>query len=144
MDEVLKNFENMKRKEEEQDIKCIDKILDVNLPSPIAQTKIYYRNNWKCNIKRRTWSWILEISIYKLFLLIHTTAKKYLLLFSMQYKMENWWKIIWSGKNWTKRIRKRFYEDKLFKEGDKEPCSSRIEEAEGRENLYKLPLKWKS
>ena len=53
MEEVLKNFENMKRKEEE--IKNIDKILDVNLPSPIAQTKIYYRNSWKCNIKRRIW-----------------------------------------------------------------------------------------
>ena len=67
MEEVLKNFENMKRKKEEQEIKSIDKILDVNLLSPIAQTKIYYRNSWKCNIKRRIWSWILEISIYKLF-----------------------------------------------------------------------------
>ena len=68
MEEVLKNFDNMKRKEEEeQDIKSIDKILDVNLPSPIAQTKIYYRNSWKCNIKIRIRPWILEISIYKLF-----------------------------------------------------------------------------
>ena len=50
MEKVLKNFENMKRKEEEQDIKNIDKILDVNQPSPITQTKIYYRNSWKCNI----------------------------------------------------------------------------------------------
>ena len=67
MKEVLKNFENMKRMEEEQDIKNINKILNVNLPSPIAQTKIYYRNSWKCNIKRRIWSWILEISIYNFF-----------------------------------------------------------------------------
>ena len=52
MEEVLKNFENMKKMEEEQDIKNIDKILDVNLPSSIAQTKIYYRNSWKCNIKK--------------------------------------------------------------------------------------------
>ena len=75
MEEVLKNFENMKRKEEEQDIKYIDKILDVNLLIPIAQTKIYYRNSWKCNIKRRIWSWILEISIYNFFW-IHTTVKQ--------------------------------------------------------------------
>ena len=74
MKEVLKNFENMKIKEEEQDIKNIDKNLDVNLSSPIARTKIYYINIWKCNIKRRIWSWILEISIYKLFL-IYITAK---------------------------------------------------------------------
>ena len=39
---------------------------------------------------------------------------------------------------------KRFYENKPFKEGDKERCSSRIEEAEGRENLYQLSSKWKS
>ena len=45
MKEVLKNFKDMKRMEEEQDIKNIDKILDVNLPSPITQTKIYYRNS---------------------------------------------------------------------------------------------------
>ena len=72
----MKIFENIKRKEEEQDIKNIDKILDINQPSPIAQTKIYYRNSWKCNIKRRIISWILEISIYKLFFWIHTTAKQ--------------------------------------------------------------------
>ena len=40
--------------------------------------------------------------------------------------------------------KKRFYEDKPFKEGDKERCSARIEEAEGRENLYQLSPKWKS
>ena len=55
MEKVLKNFENMKRKKDEQDIKCIAKILDVNLPSPIAQTKIYYRNTWICNIKWKIW-----------------------------------------------------------------------------------------
>ena len=38
MEEVLKKFENMKRKEEEQDIKNIDKNLDVNLPNSITQT----------------------------------------------------------------------------------------------------------
>ena len=42
MEEVLKNFENQKRKEKEQEIKIIGKTLDVNLPNPIAQTKIYY------------------------------------------------------------------------------------------------------
>ena len=78
MEEVLKNFENMKRKEEEKDIKNIDKILDVNLPSPTAQTIIYYRNRWKCNIKRRIWSWILEISIYNFFEYIQQ-QNKYLL-----------------------------------------------------------------
>ena len=96
MEEVLKNFENMKKMEEEQDRKNIDKILDVNLPSPIAQTKIYYRNSWKCNIKRRIWSWILEISIYNFFK-YKQQQNKYLLLFSMQYKMEKLMKnyLIW-------------------------------------------------
>ena len=36
--EVLKNFENQKRKDE-QDIKNIDKNLDINIPNPITQTK---------------------------------------------------------------------------------------------------------
>ena len=36
--EVLNNFLNQKRKEE-QDIKNIDKYLEVNHPNPIAQTK---------------------------------------------------------------------------------------------------------
>ena len=40
--------------------------------------------------------------------------------------------------------KKRFYEDKPFKEGDKERCSSRIEEAEGRKNLYQLSPKRKA
>ena len=53
-------------------------------------------------------------------------------------------KIIWSGKNWTEKIRKRFYEDKKFKEGDKERCSSRIEEAEGRKTYISLFLNEKS
>ena len=38
MKEVLKNYKNQKRKEEEQDIKDIDKNLDVNLLNPITQT----------------------------------------------------------------------------------------------------------
>ena len=38
MKEVLKNLYNQKRKEEEQDIKNIDKNLDVNLPNSITQT----------------------------------------------------------------------------------------------------------
>ena len=87
MEEVLKNFENMKRKEEEQDIKkTLIIFLYVNLPNPIAHTKIYCKNSWKCNIKRRIWSWILEISIYN-FVKYIQLQKKYLLLFSMQYKM---------------------------------------------------------
>ena len=45
------------------------------------------------------------------------------------------WKIIWSGKNWIEKTRKRFYEDRPFKEGDKVRCSSRIEESEGRTKL---------
>ena len=145
MEEALKNFENQKRKEEEQDIKNIDKILDVNLPDPIAQTKIYYKNSWKWSINRRIWSWILEISIYKL-LLKNTYNSKTNTFYCFQYSIrwKNWWKCIWSSKNWTEKTRKRFYEDKPFKEGDKERCTSRIEEAEGRENLYKLAPKWKS
>ena len=37
--EALKNFENQKRKEVEQDIKNIDKNLEINRSNPIAQTK---------------------------------------------------------------------------------------------------------
>ena len=59
----------------------------------------------------------------------------------MQYKM----KILFDLFNIeTEKARKRFYEDRPFKEGDKERCSSRIEEAEGRENLYQLSPKRKS
>ena len=106
----MKNVENMKRKEEEQDIKNIDKILDVNLPSLISQTKIYYRNSWKCNIKRRIWSWILEISIYKLlFLNTYNSKTNTFYCFQCSKRLKNWWKIIWSGKNWTEKTRKRFY-----------------------------------
>ena len=94
MEEVLKNFENQKRKEEEQDIKNIDKILDVNLPNPIAQTKIYYKNSWKCNIKRRVWSRILEISIYKLLLKKYIQQQnKYLLFFQCSIRWKNY--LIW-------------------------------------------------
>ena len=44
----------------------------------------------------------------------------------------------------TEKTRKRIYEDRLFKDGDKERCSSRIEEAEDRKNLYHLIPKEKS
>ena len=56
----------IRKKEEEQIYKSIDKILDVNLPNPISQTKVYYKISWKCKIKRRIWSWIWDISINKL------------------------------------------------------------------------------
>ena len=46
MKEVLKNLQNQKRKEEEQDIKNIDKNLDVNLPNPIY-------TNYKSIIKNK-------------------------------------------------------------------------------------------
>ena len=59
----------------------------------------------------------------------------------MQYKMKKLFDLV---KNWVEKTRKRFYEDKPFKEGDKELFSSRIEEAEGRENLYQLSPKWKN
>ena len=99
----MKIFENMKRKEE-QYIKYIDKILDTNLPSPIAQTKIYYRKSWKCNIKRRIWSWILEISIYKLFCL-NTYNGKTNTFYCFQCSKR--WKIIWSGQNWNRENKKK-------------------------------------
>ena len=40
----------------------------------------------------------------------------------------------------TENTRKRFYEDKQFKEGNKERCSPRIEEAEGRKTYIILFL----
>ena len=54
MKEVLKNLSNQKRKEEEQDIKNIDKNLDINLPNPIyTNYKYIIKNKWKCSIKKK-------------------------------------------------------------------------------------------
>ena len=45
-------------------------------------------------------------------------------------------KIIWSSQNWNReKQKKRFYEDRPFKEGDKVLSSSMIKEAEGRTRL---------
>ena len=43
-----------------------------------------------------------------------------------------------------RKTRKRLYEDRPFKEGDKALCSSRIKEAKGGQNLYRLLSKWKN
>ena len=43
----------------------------------------------------------------------------------------------------TEKTRKRFYEDRPFKEGDKVLCSSRIKEVEGR-TKHHLVSKWKT
>ena len=44
--------------------------------------------------------------------------------------------MIWSSQNWNReKTRKRFYEDRPFKEGDKVLCSSRIKNAEVRTKL---------
>ena len=43
--------------------------------------------------------------------------------------------MIWSSQNWNRENKKRFYEDRSFKEGDKVFCLSRIKEAEGRTKL---------
>ena len=54
-------------------------------------------------------------------------------------------KIIWSGQNWNRENKKRFYDDRPFKEGDKVHCSSRIKEAEGRTKLISsFFLNWKT
>ena len=53
------------------------------------------------------------------------------------------WKIIWSWKIETEKTRKRFSEDRSFKIREKVRCSSRIEEAEARKNLYHLVTKGK-
>ena len=44
----------------------------------------------------------------------------------------------------NKDHKKRFYEDKPFKEGDKERCSSRIDEAEGRKTYISFLLNEKA
>ena len=43
--------------------------------------------------------------------------------------------MIWSCQNWNRENKKRFYEDRPFKEGDKVLCLSRIKEAEERTKL---------
>ena len=54
-------------KKKKKIFKSIDKNLDINLPNPIAQTKkLLLKRKMKCNIKIRIWSWIWDISIYKL------------------------------------------------------------------------------
>ena len=117
--------------------KNINRILDVNLPGSIAQTKIYYKNSWKCNIKRRIWSWILEISINNFFNTYNSKTNTFY-CFRCSKRWKNY--LIWQKLN---RENKKNYEDKPFKEGDKERCSSRIEKAEGRKTYIILFLKAK-
>ena len=47
-------------------------------------------------------------------------------------KDEKWFDLV---KIETEKTRKRYYEDRPFKEGDKVLCSSMIKEAEGRTKL---------
>ena len=53
-------------------------------------------------------------------------------------------KNIWSGQNWNRENKKRFYEDRSFKKRDIVSCSSRIEETEGRKTYFILFLKKKT
>ena len=43
--------------------------------------------------------------------------------------------MIWSGQNWNRENKKKIYEDRPFKEGDKVLYLSRIKKAEGRTKL---------
>ena len=126
MKEVLKNFSAFKIKE--QDIKNINKDLNVNLPNPITQTK----NLWlKINENVTSKEGFETFQFMNYYIKrIHTTTKQMPSIVFNAVKE----KTIWSRQNW-KKARKRFYEDRLFKDGEKVLCSSRIKEAEGRTKL---------
>ena len=64
---------------------------------------------------------------------MHTTTKQIPSIIFNAVKGEKWIDLVKIKKN--THTRKRFYEDKPFKEGDKERYSSRIKEAEGRTKL---------